>query len=181
MGDTNMIRKLLLPAVAAVLLGGCMAGGYNYRSGPGDYYYGEPSVDYRYYGSPYGGYYGYPGYYRRHPGYYGGYWGWPYDPYGPHYYYRPRPQPDDDGGAGPAPRGDNDRPPPWRNLDELRRRTEDRGDGPGPAMRRVPMPHSIAPPRSSPRPRAQSRMDRLEQVLQRSRRGGESDERHPPR
>lgn len=65
-----MIRKLLLPTLAAVLLGGCVTGGYQYRGGPGDYYYGQPSVDYRYYGAPYYDY-GYPGYGYAPYGYYG--------------------------------------------------------------------------------------------------------------
>ena len=65
-----MIRKLLLPALAAGLLAGCMSYGYDYRGGGSDYYYGQPSSDYRYYGSgsgygyggPYGSIgYGYPG------------------------------------------------------------------------------------------------------------------------
>ena len=50
-----MLRKFLLPAVVAATLAGC-ATGYSYRSGNGDYYYGQPSVEYRYYGGygPYG-------------------------------------------------------------------------------------------------------------------------------
>ena len=40
-----MIRKLLLPALLVGLLGGCVTG-YGYRDG---YYYGQPSVEYRYY------------------------------------------------------------------------------------------------------------------------------------
>lgn len=165
-----MIRKLLLPAAATVLLAGCATGGYNYRGGSGDYYYGTPSVDYRHYGSPYG-YYGHPGYYRR--GYYGGFYGYPYYPYYPPYYYRPRPNPGDHGGVPvPAPdRNDNDRPAPWRNLDELRRRNESRID-PGPSVRRVvPRPAARPPvaPRPSVSPRGGSRMDRVESVIQRAR------------
>jgi len=84
-----MIRKLLLPALAATLLGGCVTG-YDYRGGSGDYYYGQPSVDYDYYGGYYG--YGYPGWhgslgfgygYGGYGGYYGGY---PYYGYGYPYY-----------------------------------------------------------------------------------------------
>ena len=81
-----MFRKLLLPALAATVLAGCVTD-YNYRGhgGSGDYYYGRPSVEYRYYGG-YGGYggHGYP--------YYGGYgyWGSPYPyryGYSPYYSY----------------------------------------------------------------------------------------------
>ena len=83
-----MIRKLLLPAVCAALLGGCVTSGYGYSDGynDGGYYYGRPSA--RYYGgasygygypysSYYGGRYGYP-YGYGYGGYYGGY---------PYYYY----------------------------------------------------------------------------------------------
>ncbi len=107
-----MIRKLLIPslatALAAALLGGCVSG-YQYRDGAGDYYYGQPQVEYRDYGyGRYGGYgggpygygsgwggqigYGYGGYgssygYGGYGGYgspygYGGY-GYPYYPGGP--------------------------------------------------------------------------------------------------
>ena len=72
-----MIRKLLLPALAAALLGAC-ATPYDYRGGHGDYYYGQPSVDY--YDSYYGGYGGYGGMWG-----YGGYgygYGYPYYGYG---------------------------------------------------------------------------------------------------
>lgn len=63
-----MIRKLLIPALAALLLAGCITD-YGYRGyrGAGDYYYGRPSVEYRYYGG-YGG--GYGGYYGGWGGYY---------------------------------------------------------------------------------------------------------------
>jgi hypothetical protein len=73
-GFRIMIRKLALPALATLLLAGCITD-YTYRGagGAGDYYYGRPSVDYRYYGG-YGG--GYGGYYG---GYYGGWGG--YYPY----------------------------------------------------------------------------------------------------
>ncbi|MDB6163880.1 MAG: hypothetical protein JWL98_1312 [Xanthomonadaceae bacterium] len=82
-----MIRKLLLPAMAVVLLAGC-ATGYGYRAGNGDYYYGQPSIDYQdggYY--PYGGAgYGYPGGWSGMIGYgmgYGGGYGpYGYSPYG---------------------------------------------------------------------------------------------------
>lgn len=81
-GVPNMIRKLILPALAATMLAGCVTG-YTYRgaAGGGDYYHGQPSVEYRYYGG-YGGYYGYPYGYGGY-GYYGypyryGYYGYPY-------------------------------------------------------------------------------------------------------
>ena len=105
------LRTLKTTAVAAValVLGGCVTG-YTYRSGHGgDYYYGDPSVDYRYHYDSYSpyfwggyGYYGYrrPGYYGYYGGGYGPYVGYPYygypyrypywsGPYygGPHYGY----------------------------------------------------------------------------------------------
>jgi hypothetical protein len=88
-GVRAMIRKLLLPALAATLLAGCVTD-YTYRGGAGggDYYRGSPGVDYRYYGG-YGGYgggfyggypyYGYGGYYPYRYGY--GYYGYPYYAY----------------------------------------------------------------------------------------------------
>lgn len=183
-----MLRKLLLPIAAAALLGGCATDGYNYRSGPGDYYYGTPSVDYRHYGSPYG-YYGSPGFYRGGYGYYGGYGGFyrnPYYPWYPRHYYNPQPRPDD--GAGrPAPEhggNDNDRPAPWRNLDELRRRDESRIE-PGPSVRRI-APRTVHRPRVAPRPtvtprpsRGGSRMDRMEGLIERSR-GRQGEDRPIP-
>jgi len=86
-GVQLMIRKLILPALAATMLAGCVTG-YTYRgaAGGGDYYHGQPSVEYRYYGGYgggyYGGYYGYP-YGYGGAGYYGypyryGYYGYPY-------------------------------------------------------------------------------------------------------
>lgn len=80
-----MITKLLLPALAAAVLGAC-ATGYDYRGGNGDYYYGQPSVDYYdgYYGG-YGGMWGYGGYgYGYGSPYYG--YGYPYYGYGYPYY-----------------------------------------------------------------------------------------------
>jgi hypothetical protein len=69
----STIRKLLLlPVAAAALLAGCATYGYGYGGGAGDYYYGQPSADYGYYGS-YGYGYGYPGY--------AGYYGYGYAPY----------------------------------------------------------------------------------------------------
>ena len=98
-----MIRKLLLPALAAALLGAC-ATPYDYRGGHGDYYYGQPSVDYydSYYGG-YGGMWGYGGYgYGYGYPYYG--YGYPYYGYG-YPYYPPviivRPDPPGPGTGGP--------------------------------------------------------------------------------
>jgi hypothetical protein len=110
-----MIRKLLLPALAAAVLGGCVTG-YDYRGGSGDYYYGQPSVDYDYYGGYYGGY-GYPGWHGA-LGFGYGYGGYPYYGYGgyPYYgypYYPPviivRPDPPEPGRGGPH-RPDERRP-----------------------------------------------------------------------
>lgn len=188
MGGPDMIRKLLLPAVAIALLGGCVTG-YDYRGGRGDYYYGQPRTEYRYHG--YGAYgYGYPydsRYYGR--GYYG-YpynYGYPYYPgYGGGYYPRPPivvrpPRPGHPGHGG----GDDDRPPhhddgddraPWRNLDDLRRRKQ--GPEPGisrrvePSQPMAPMPRpavrpSAPPPRPAVQPRRSSGSsmgDRLREV-----------------
>lgn len=79
-----MKRTGFLPLAAAsvaVLLAGCVSD-YQYREGAGDYYYGQPSVEYRDYGDyGYGGY-GYPGGWGASIGYgYGGY-GYPYGGYG---------------------------------------------------------------------------------------------------
>lgn len=103
-----MIRHLAIATLAAVALSGCVSD-YAYRDGPGDYYYGRPSVqyyDYGYgapYGSAYG--YGYPGGWSGSLYYGGGYgYGYPYGyygggyyPYYPYYWHR---------------RHDNHRPPP---------------------------------------------------------------------
>jgi len=101
----EMIRKLLLPALAAALLGAC-ATPYDYRGGHGDYYYGQPSVDYYdgYYGG-YGGMWGYGGYgYGYGSPYYG--YGYPYYGYG-YPYYPPviivRPDPPTPGGGPQRP------------------------------------------------------------------------------
>lgn len=116
-----MFRKLLLPLLAIVLLGGCVSTGYGYRNAPrGDYYHGYPSTDYRVYGDyrysrgygywPYSGYRGGYGYY---PYYRGGYYGYP--GYRPPIVVRPRPDNDHE-----RPRNDRDRAP-WRDLDRIRR------------------------------------------------------------
>lgn len=115
-----MIRKLILPAAALLLLAGC-ATGYSYRTAPGDYYYGQPGTVYR-------DYYGYPSYYSPYgwSGYFGyGYrygYGYPYgyysNPWRHHHGYPHYPRPGND--------GDNDQPatpdrptPPWRDLDRV--------------------------------------------------------------
>lgn len=166
-----MLRKLLLPLAAIALAGGCATmSDYQYRNGGagGDYYYGRPGVDYRYHGSPYGAYpYGYGpparfGYYGRygHP-----YYGHPYyGHYGhPYYGYPHRPpvvivQPRPDGGT--AVDRDDERRPPWRDLNARRRIT---GPDDGGAMR-TPEPVRPAPTMSD---RDGSRMERI------MRRGGE--------
>lgn len=144
-----MIRKLLLPAMCAALLGGCVTAGYGYSDGynDGGYYYGRPAARY-YGGASYG--YGYP--YSR---YYGGAYGYPYGyGYGGYYggypyYYYPRghyhgdghnhghgDHDDDDdhhgGNDNDNDDGDSDNnggKPPWRRWaddggDMLRRRQE---------------------------------------------------------
>lgn len=184
-----MIRKLLLPLLAAGLLAGCVTGDYAYRGGDrGDYYYGQPSTEYRYYGGAYGGYGGYApyGYGGYSPYGYGGYgvpygYGSPYGYYGRPYghggyynhnpYYRPyqpRPpvvvDPRPDGSSTPPPRRD-DRRPPWRNFDELRRRQSANGGGDG-IQQREGVPD---------RPAIQSseRGSRMEQTIRRANRSAE--------
>ena len=143
-----MVRKFLLPALAVAMFGGCVTSGYQYRGGNGDYYYGQPQVEYRDYGSPYGGFgYGYPGRwngsfglgygYGDPYGFYGGYYDpWRYYTYDPWRYYTPYRRPhhrgdhdrhgehhdDDSAGAPPGnPRGDDaHRPPPWRDFVRVR-------------------------------------------------------------
>ncbi|NUO75628.1 MAG: hypothetical protein HOQ32_06400 [Lysobacter sp.] len=163
-----MMRKLILPVVAAVLLAGCYPD-YVYRDGGarGDYYYGQPTTEYRYYGSyggyypygeayrfgygyggyPYGYGYGYPsryGYGYGYPGYYPGY-GYP----GYHRPHRPRPpvvvNPGNPNNPPPPGRPDNDRSP-WRNLDGIRRQHAD-GGRPPTHVPSQPMPRiNSAPP-----------------------------------
>lgn len=83
------ISFIAIPAVVA--LAGCMTSGYGYRDGQGDYYYGQPTIEYRHYG------YGIPydsfDYRYRYGGYGDPYWyyGDPYSHY--YYYYVPVPQP----------------------------------------------------------------------------------------
>lgn len=128
-----MLRKTLLAALAATTLAGC-ATGYSYRGGAGggDYYYGQPRVEYRYYQDPYG-YYGSFGFGRYAPAYYYdrygrlvyggsyGYYGYPYG-YGNQWWYRPRPHGNGHGGGdhdndhGDHDANRDDRRPPWRNI-----------------------------------------------------------------
>lgn len=155
-----MFRKLLLPAVAATLVAGCVTTDYGYRGGRGDYYYGQPYTEYRYYGG-YGGYYpygGYPyGYYGRYPyGY--PYYGYPYGGYGyPYYYYPSRPghsHPPAQGGGG------HDRPAPWRNYDEIVRRRQGQSG--------TPASEGFRPQTAGPRPAPvapRSSGSRMEQVI----------------
>lgn len=176
------IRKLLLPAIAVALLGGCMTDGYSYRQDRGDYYYGQPSTDYRHYGSPYGyggGYYGggyYGSGYSRH--------GYPYygSPYGyhryPRGYYRPpvviRPRPD--GGHHPD-RDDHDddnRKAPWRDYERLQRERIERS----PVVQRRALSVPVRPARPTPAPspvRARSDDDggsRMKQIMRRAKDDG---------
>ncbi|CAA9309122.1 MAG: hypothetical protein AVDCRST_MAG71-573 [uncultured Lysobacter sp.] len=177
-----MIRKLLVPLVAAGLLAGCVTGAYTHRGANGaDYYYGRPSVDYRYHGGPYGYHpygsmrFGYgSGYYGRHP-YYGSlYHGYPfygYPGYGSPYYgnpyygypYRPpvviQPRP------GDGVRGDSDgRRAPWRDLGGRRRM-----EGPDPGG--LQTMRSPEPPREMRAPRSSDGGSRMERMM---RRGAES-------
>lgn len=163
-----MIRKLILPVVAAALLAGCYPD-FVYRDGGarGDYYYGQPSTEYRYYGS-YGGYYPYGEAYRY--GYrYGSPYGYPYRygygyPYnygygypgyypGYPYYHRPhRPRPPvvvNPGNPTPPTNNPPGRPDyngsPWRNLDRIRR---DHADNRPPThVPSQPMPRVNSAPR----------------------------------
>lgn len=155
--------KLAVPAAVVLLLAGCITDPYAYRGGyGGDYYYGQPSVEYRHHGY-YGGYYGHPYYGRSgwsfgmqygYPYGYGGYGrygygrygygGWPYYrgggwPHRPPVIVRPHPDPDPDGGHGAG--GDPQGPPPWRDLDRLR----DRDVNP-------PIPHEPRMPRTTSQP-----------------------------
>ena len=176
-----MIRKLVLPALAAALLAGCVTGYGAYGGGAHGGYHGNPSIEFRYdsgylmYPYGYGGYgtYGYPyRYYGAPYGYrgyggYGGYYGYPYSrPYPP--YYRPhhghRPPgvyPRPHGPYPPQHRRDGDGRPPWRNLDGLRRQPSADG-GPGIAPQAPVSP--VGPGASEPRARG----SRMEQTIRRA-------------
>jgi hypothetical protein len=161
----------LLPFAAAMLLGGCVTG-YTYQSGDGsgDYYYGNPRVEYRYhtptgvYGSYspysyYGGYYGgYSGYYGawdpyRHSRYYVGprYYHGPYmyGPYGNPYGYGPNGYPYGYSSPGPQQRVIYRQPRPnhpYRPRNVIR---------PTIGATPPPPPPSSPPPQSTPTPRSQ--------------------------
>jgi hypothetical protein len=156
--------------------------GYGYRAHGGDYYYGQPSVEYRYYGGyGYGGYGGYGNYGYSPYGYYNRpYWRNPYYPYRPYYPgHRPRPpvvvRPPHDGGHHDGDHHDGNGKPPWRDLNNINRR--ERVDG-RPPPRMVPTrpgtrpqvapqvrPNpTTAPPRSAP-PRSDRGGSRLERSI----------------
>ena len=148
-----MLRKLLLPILATAALAGC-ATGYQYRGGQGDYYYGQPQVEYRHsgptgfygdigfgYGSGYGyggtGYgfggfearYFYDRYGRLVYGYPGRYYRAPYYRHGGGYPHRPpRGQGDGDNQQVEDNTDRKDRPPPWRDLGQLQQR-DSQADG----------------------------------------------------
>ena len=180
-----MFRKLLVPLAATALLAGCVTTApYGYRgNGAGDYYYGAPSVEYRYheaypgYGYPYygpyrpglsvwgsfgSGGYGYDGRpYYGYP-YYGGYYGYPY--YRGYPRTTPRPRPD----GGNRPDGG-----PWRNLDEVVRRRQAGGGN-------VPPP-PVPPTQSMPAPRPMPRMSddggsAMGQMIRRGRKSSQQDQ-----
>ena len=162
-----MIRKLLLPLAALVLLAGCVSTGYSYRSGNGDYYHGRPSVDYRYYPSyPYG-YYG-PYRYRYSSPYGYRYYGYPYGSryrypyrYGyPHGGHHGHDRDDDDRPRDSTP----DRPrSPWRDLDRLRDRDDPTTDRAGARDLRRNDPATVQAPRTStPRIQAPRPMPRIQ-------------------
>ncbi len=191
-----MLRKYLLPVFAIVLLGGCMTGGYSYRQDRGDYYYGQPGVDYRYYdqygsGGFYDPRYRYPGYYGSR--YYGGYrggGGYGYD-YGyggfPYGYYRPpvivvRPghgHGNDHHDRPLRPDGDrgNDRAP-WRDYERLQRERIQHSTPPpagNSTSLRAPVPAQVRPatrasrPIAPPAPRNNNRGSRMDEAMQRAR------------
>ncbi len=175
-GERLMFRKLLLPMLATAALAGC-ATDYQYRGGNGDYYYGQPRVEYRdlgpggfhggigigagYGGFGYGGYgYGPTYYYDRYgrliygdPGRY--YGSWYYGGNGRYPTHPPRGhdhQGDPDGDAANRP----DRPPPWRDLGHLQPRDPyesvdgNRGERQRPVRRPLTESHSDAPMRTRP-------------------------------
>jgi hypothetical protein len=164
-----MIRKLLLPALLVGLLGGCVTAGYGYRDG---YYYGQPSVEYRYhdYGYyPYGyGYYPYGGY---------GYYSYNYPYYNPYYgrypyYYRHRqPRPPVTGTPPPGPQpDDNDdhNPPPWRDLSRRRQVRDVSGRELPSQDRLLPRAQPQVITRESPRRESSGEGSRMRQVIQRA-------------
>ena len=169
-----MIRKLLLPALLAGLLGGCVHAGYSYRDG---YYYGQPSVEYRYYDYgypysygyyPYGGLYGYYGYPHR---YGNGYPYYPYYPYYPRYHYRHPKPPVSGPPSNPRPphTDDGDNPPPWRDLNRRRRMDEVGGHALQAKDTITPSPTpSPQTTHESPRRETRSEGSRMGQAMQRT-------------
>ncbi|QOY62636.1 hypothetical protein INQ40_12315 [Lysobacter sp. H21R4] len=184
-----MFRKILLPALAIGLLGGCVSSGYQYDSG--GYYYGQPSTTYRYHDSYYDNYrypgyygslnyrYGYPGY--RYPGY-----GYPGYGYGGGYYRPPvvivRPGHGNHHGGNhdyrPPTGGRNDRAP-WRDYERLQREriqrsTPPAGNRPSSAVMRNPVPAQPRPAAMPSRPAAPtpsqgSRNSRSDRMIERAR------------
>lgn len=185
-----MIRKLLLALVAASLLAGCVTGGYAYRNAErGDYYYGRPTVEYRYqdrYGGygpyGYGGYapYGYGGFGSGGYGVLRGYYGYPYryggfynhPQYRPYYRRPPLTNPGPDGSSTPPQQRPDDRRAPWRNFDELRRRPSTDGGGATAQPSAVPSGRAAQP---------RERASRMEQIIDRANRSAErlTDEQEP--
>ena len=165
-----MLRNTLLAALATTTLAGC-ATGYAYRGGAGggDYYYGQPQVEYRYYPDPFG-YSGSFGFGRYAPAYYydrygrlvyGSAYGYPYG-HGSQWWYRPRPHDNGHGGGdhdndhGDHDADREDRRPPWRNIGEYPRseRVAPDGDDPRPRMRRKQMQGAVPMPQRQPQQRA---------------------------
>lgn len=154
-----MLRNVLLSALAAATLAGC-ATDYAYRGGNGDYYYGQPRTEYRYY-DPYGASgYGFGAYYYdsfgrpvyAYPYGYGGYYGRPY--YGYPYWYQPRPRPHHHDSQQQD--DDNDRKPPWRNLNGLvPRQRMDEGEAQRPLRQSAPLVRPM-PQRQPAMPRMRS-------------------------
>jgi hypothetical protein len=153
-----MLRTVLLSTLAAATLAGCTTG-YTYRSGHGDYYYGQPRTEYRYY-DPYGYYGGYYGYDRYAPRYYYdrygrlvygtpyGYYPAPYG-YGRYGGHHPRPpyRPDSgDHAQDPDTQAHerHERKPPWRNLGGVL--PNDERDERRPRMRRQQQPSAMPMP-----------------------------------
>ena len=173
-----MIAKLLLSTLAAAALSGCMTNGYDYSGGRGDYYYGQPTIEYGHYGYgvPYGSYgYGF-GYSSYGHGYPYGYYGYPYGyyPYGYYDYPDPPPpaQPPDPGqpadrssysvkewarehgyGQVHAPAGTGYRPESNADASAARQLTQARQPQPQPPVRMAtPGPVRSAVPAAVPRP-----------------------------
>lgn len=186
-----MLRKLLLPALAIGLLGGCVTSGYQYdRDG---YYYGQPSTNYRYSDGYYDGRYRYPGSYPgSYPGYYGNFSysrGYRYPGYGygyggyPNGYYRPpviivRPGYGGNQGHRP-PSGGRDNRAPWRDYERLQRdriqqSTPPTGNRPGGTVYRNPVPvqprpAAAAPNRPASPPNRSERNSRSDRMIERAR------------